>query len=73
MIKLSDVKVRPTYRTRVRYRLLALEYAGQHGLAAAGRHYGISARTIRRKAPRGWDRRSARRFAPAPARPSERP
>jgi hypothetical protein len=27
MIKLSDVKVRPQYRTRVRYRLLVLEYA----------------------------------------------
>src|SRR5258705_13228669 len=48
MIKLSDVKVRPQYRTRVRYRLLVLEYAWQHGPAAAGRHYGLSARTIRR-------------------------
>jgi transposase InsO family protein len=52
MIKLSDVKVRPMYRTRVRYRLLVLEYAGHHGSAAAGRHYGISVRTIRR-----WRRR----------------
>src|SRR2546427_13294521 len=48
MIKLSDVKVGPQYRTRVRYRLLVLGYAWQHGPAAAGRHYGISARTIRR-------------------------
>jgi transposase InsO family protein len=48
MIKLSDVKVRPQYRTRVRYRLLVLEYAGERGAAAAGRHYGLSARTIRR-------------------------
>ena len=48
MIKLSDVKVRLQYRTRVRYHLLVLEYAWQHGPAAAGRHYGISARTIRR-------------------------
>src|SRR5439155_22704692 len=48
MIKLSDVKVRPLYRTRVRYRLLVLEYAREHGASAAGRHYGISARTIRR-------------------------
>src|SRR4030095_5994813 len=48
MIKLSDVKVRPQYRTRVRYRLLVLEYTQAHGPAAAGRHYGISARTIRR-------------------------
>src|SRR5260370_40124445 len=55
MIKLSDVKVRPPYRTRVRYRLLVLEYAWQHGPAAAGRHYGLSARTIRRGRKR-WGR-----------------
>jgi len=48
MIKLSDVKVRAQYRTRVRYRLVVLEYAGARGAAAAGRHYGLSARTIRR-------------------------
>ena len=41
MVKLSDLKgVRPQYRIRVRYRLLVLEYARTHGLAAAGRHYG---------------------------------
>src|SRR5258708_21343584 len=55
MIKLSDVKVRPQYRTRVRYRLRVLEYAWQHGPAAAGRHYGLSARTIRRGRKR-WRR-----------------
>src|SRR5499427_8070724 len=48
MIKLSDVKVRSQYRTRVRYRLLVLQYAQAHGPSAAGRHYGLSARTIRR-------------------------
>jgi transposase InsO family protein len=49
MVKLSDLKgVRPLYRIRVRYRLLVLEYARVHGLAAAGRHYGLSARTVRR-------------------------
>jgi transposase InsO family protein len=48
MIKLSDVKVQGQYRTRVRYRLVVLEYAGERGAAAAGRHYGLSARTIRR-------------------------
>ena len=48
MIKLSDVKVRPQYRTWVRHRLVVLEYAWAHGPAAAGRHYRISARTIRR-------------------------
>src|SRR5216683_1038229 len=48
MIKLSDVKVRPQYRTRVRYRLVVLEYAWEHGPAAARRHYRLSARTIRR-------------------------
>jgi hypothetical protein len=48
MIKLSDVKVRAQYRTRVHYRLVVLEYAGERGAAPAGRHYGISARTIRR-------------------------
>ena len=31
MIKLSDVKVRPQYRTRVRYCLLVLGYAWQPG------------------------------------------
>ena len=36
MIKLSDVKVRPQYRTRVRYRLPVLEYRGEHGPAADG-------------------------------------
>jgi hypothetical protein len=36
MIKLSDVKVRPLYRTRVRYRLLVLEYAWQHGASRRG-------------------------------------
>ncbi len=46
MVKLSDVKaVRPHYRIRVRYRLLALEYAAVHGPTAAGRHYGVSPRT----------------------------
>jgi len=48
MIKLSDVKARPQYRTWVRHRLVVLEYAWAHGPAAAGRHYRISARTIRR-------------------------
>ena len=47
MIKLSDIKVRAQYRTWVRYRLVILEYAGERGAAAAGRHYGLSARTIR--------------------------
>jgi transposase len=47
MIKLSDVKVRGQYRTRVRYRLVVLEYVGAREAAAASRHYGISARTIR--------------------------
>jgi len=76
MIKLSDVKVRPQYRTRVRYRLLVLEYAWQHGLAAAGRHYGLSARTIRRWRKRwrrggieglvpSYPRHRARRVSPA--------
>jgi len=43
MIKLSDVKVRPQYRTWVRYRLTVLEYAWAHRCAAAGRHYRVSA------------------------------
>jgi transposase len=76
MIKLSDVKVRPQYRTRVRYRLLVLEYAREHGPAAAGRHYGLSARTIRRWRKRwrqggveglvpAYPRHRARRVSPA--------
>src|SRR4029450_2260086 len=48
MIKPSDVKVRPQYRTWVRHRLVVLEYAWAHGPAAAGRHYRISARPLRR-------------------------
>jgi hypothetical protein len=36
------------YCNRVRYRPLVLEYAGIHGLAAAGRHYGLGSRTVRR-------------------------
>ncbi len=63
MIKLSDVKVRPQYRTRVRYRLLVLGYAWQHGPAAAGRHYGISARTIRRWRKR-WRRSGVEGLVP---------
>ena len=47
MIKFSDVKVQAQYRTRVRYRLVVLEYAGERGAVAAGRHYGLSAWTIR--------------------------
>ena len=70
MIKLSDVKVRTQYRTRVRYRLVVLEYAGARGAAAAGRHYGISARTIRR-----WRNRSRRGGIEGlvPAYPRHRP
>jgi transposase len=48
MIKLSDVKIRAQYRTRVRYRPLVLQCAQTHGPSAAGRHYELSARTIRR-------------------------
>src|SRR5215475_14423061 len=48
MIKLSDVKVAPQYRERVWHRLVILAYAGSHGPTAAGRRYGVSARTIRR-------------------------
>jgi len=76
MIKLSDVKVRPQYRTRVRYRLVVLEYAWEHGPAAPGRHYGLSARTIRRWRKRwrrggveglvpSYPRHRARRVSPA--------
>src|SRR5437870_6435243 len=64
MIKLSDVKVRPQYRTRVRYRLVVLEYAWEHGPAAAGRHYGISARTIRRWRKR-WRRGGVEGLVPS--------
>lgn len=48
MIKLSDVKVRPLYRRRVRFRLIVIEYAAQHGPTAASRRFGVSVRTIRR-------------------------
>src|SRR5437667_1186961 len=71
MIKLSDVKVRQQYRTRVRYRLLVLGYAWQHGPAAAGRHYGISARTIRRWRKR-WRRDGVEGLVPSYPRHRER-
>ena len=48
MVKLSDVKVVPQYRERVRRRLLVLAYAGEHGPTVAGRRYGMSPRTVRR-------------------------
>src|SRR5499427_2649671 len=64
MIKLSDVKVRSQYRTRVRYRLLVLQYAQAHGPSAAGRHYGLSARTIRRWRKR-WRRGGVEGLVPA--------
>jgi len=47
MIKLRDVQVRAQYRIRVRYRLMVLEYASGHGPTAAGRRFGVSARTVR--------------------------
>ena len=71
MIKLSDVKVRPQYRTRVRYRLLVLEYAREHGPSAAGRHYGISARTIRRWRKR-WRRGGVEGLVPSYPRHRQR-
>ena len=43
MIGLTDVKVAPQYRERVRHRLVVLTYAGTHGPTAASRRYGISA------------------------------
>ncbi len=64
MIKLSDVKVRPQYRTRVPYRLLVLGYAWQQGPAAPGRHYGISARTTRRSRKR-WRRGGVEGLVPS--------
>jgi transposase InsO family protein len=48
VIKLSDVKVRVQYRLRVRQRLMVLHFARLHGPTAAGRRFGVSARTIRR-------------------------
>jgi transposase InsO family protein len=76
MIKLSDVKVRAQYRVRVRYRLMVLAYAGEHGPTAAGRKYGVSARTVRRWRKRWradgiqglvprYPRRRQRRLSPA--------
>jgi transposase InsO family protein len=48
VIRLSDVKVRPQYRWRVRQRLMVLQFARLHGSTVAGRRFGISVRTIRR-------------------------
>src|SRR5215471_19662840 len=48
MIRLSDVKVRLQYRWRVRQRLMVLHFARFHGANAAGRRFGVTARTIRR-------------------------
>jgi transposase InsO family protein len=72
MIKVSDVKVRGQYRTRVRYRLVVLEYAGVRGAAAAGRHYGLSARTIRRWRNR-WRRGGIEGLVPSYPRPRRVP
>ena len=52
MIRLSDVKVRPQYRERVRHRLMVLYCARMHGTKTAARRYGVTVRTIRR-----WRRR----------------
>src|SRR5215469_8383659 len=48
MIRLSDVKVQLQYRWRVRQRLMVLHFARLHRPTAAGRRFGVSARTIRR-------------------------
>ena len=47
MVKLSVLKgVRAVYRVRVRYRLMVLAYATEHGPTAAARRYGVSPRTV---------------------------
>lgn len=48
MTQRSPLKVSPQYRWRVQQRITVLEYATTHGMAAAGRHYGVSAKTVRR-------------------------
>lgn len=70
MIRLSDVKVRPQYRWRVRQRLVILERAGQDGTARAAVRYGVSARTVRRWRNR-W--RDAGLQGLVPRYPSRRP
>src|SRR5213593_5257726 len=63
MIRLSDVKVRLQYRWRVRQRLMVLHFARLHGPAAAGRRFGVSARTIRRWRVR-WRQGGLERLVP---------
>ncbi|HEV8275198.1 MAG TPA: integrase core domain-containing protein [Streptosporangiaceae bacterium] len=48
MTQRSPLKVSPRYRWRVQQRITVLAYARDHGMAAAGRHYGVSAKTVRR-------------------------
>lgn len=48
MIKLSDLKLRPLYRLRVRQRLTVLDVAAHEDTKAASRRFGMSVRTIRR-------------------------
>jgi transposase InsO family protein len=48
MTQRSPLNVSPQYRWRVQQRITVLAYARDHGMAAAGRHYGVSAKTVRR-------------------------
>jgi len=43
----NGLKIAPRLRWKIRYRLLAIEYAQGHGLCAAGRHFGLNRKTIR--------------------------
>jgi transposase len=65
MIRLSDVKVRPQYRWRVRQRLMVLHFARLHGPTAAAGRCGVSARTIRRWRVR-WRQDAVQGLVPRP-------
>ena len=73
MIKLSDVKVRPQYRTRVRYRLVVLEYAWEHGPGnrPAQREHRSRPRRLSRRAPGDGERQPSLDVGHASARQHE--
>jgi hypothetical protein len=43
----NGLKIAPRLRWKIRYRVIAVEYAQVHGLCAAGRHFGLNRKTIR--------------------------
>jgi transposase InsO family protein len=45
---MSETVIPSQYRLRVKQRLVVITYAGDHGVKPAGRHFGLSHKTVRR-------------------------